>query len=187
MLRRAFLAVIAILLLACAPARLEGTELGSTPAPDFTLTDALTGSDLALSSLRGRVVALSFLYTHCPDACPLTAERFRGAQTALGTDASRVEFVAVSVDPVGDTAESIRAFSQDHRLSQHWHYLIGERGRLSAAWALYGVGVLDYGTAVIPHNDALYLIDAQGRERVLMHSSAPSETLASNLRILLRG
>lgn len=36
----------------------------------------------------------------------------------------------------------------------------------------------------VPHNDAMYLIDAQGRERVLMDSSAP-ETLAKNLQILL--
>ena len=177
---------LVLVLSACAPARLEGTELGATPAPDFTLRDAVTGTDLSLSSLRGRVVALSFLYTHCPDICPLTAERFREAQAALGAEGAKVTFVAVSVDPVGDTVESVRAFSQDHRLSQQWHYLIGDRAHLRRVWTLYGVGVLDGGSTMIPHNDALYLIDAQGRERVLMHSSAPTETLVSNLRILLR-
>lgn len=175
-----------LVLAACAPAKLDGTELGAVPAPDFTLTDLLTGTELALSSLRGQVVVLSFLYTRCPDSCPLTAERFREAQAALGADAARVEFVAVSVDPVGDTAESVRAFSQDHRLSARWHYLSGTRAHLTGVWALYGIGVIDNGTAVVPHNDALYLIDGQGRERVLMHSSAPSETLASNLRSLLK-
>ena len=176
-----------LVLAACAPARLEGTELGAIPAPDFTLTDVLTGADLSLSSLRGQVVVLSFLYTHCPDTCPLTAERFREAQAALGADAARVEFVAISVDPVGDTADSVRAFSQDHRLSQRWHYLTGNRTHLSAVWALYGIGVIDNGTAVVPHNDAVYLLDGQGRERVLMHASAPAETLANNVRVLLKG
>lgn len=183
----AILVVLALVLSACAPAHLEGTELDPTSAPDFTLSDVITGADLTLSSLRGQVVVLSFLYTHCPDSCPLTAERFRQAQATLSADVAKVEFVAVSVDPVGDTAESVQAFSRDHRLSARWHYLLGERAHLSGVWALYGVGVLDYGTAVIPHNDAMYLIDAQGRERVLMHSSAPAETLVSNLRILLRG
>ena len=173
-------------LAACAPAKLDGTDLGGVPAPDFTLTDLLTGSDVTLSSLRPQVVVLSFLYTHCPDSCPLTAERFREAQAALGADAARVEFVAVSVDPVGDTAESVRAFSQDHRLSARWHYLSGTRAHLIGVWALYGIGVVDNGTALVPHNDALYLLDGQGRERVLMHSSAPSETLASTLRSLLK-
>ncbi len=177
----------ALLFAACVPARLEGTDLGAAPAPEFTLTDALTGSELTLSSLRGQAVVLSFLYTHCPDTCPLTAERFREAQAALGADAARVEFVAVSVDPIGDTVESVRGFSGDHRLAQRWHYLVGERARLSGVWALYGIGVIDNGTALVPHNDAMYLIDAKGLERVLTHSSAPTDTLASNLRILLRG
>lgn len=181
------LVVLVLILAACAPAKLDGTELGAAPAPDFTLSDVLTGADLSLSSLRPQVVVLSFLYTHCPDTCPLTAERFREAQAALGADATRVEFVAVSVDPAGDTAASVRAFSEDHRLSQRWHYLTGSRTHLSGVWALYGIGVVDNGTAVVPHNDALYLLDAQGRERLLMHSSAQSETLASNLRVLLKG
>lgn len=179
--------MVAVVLAACAPAQLNGTDLGAVPAPDFTLTDVLTGTDIALSSLRGQVVVLSFLYTHCPDSCPLTAERFREAQAVLGADAARVEFVAVSVDPVGDTAQSVRAFSQDHQLSQRWHYLTGNRTHLSAVWALYGIGVIDNGTAVVPHNDALYLLDVQGRERLLMHSSAPAETLANNLQVLLKG
>lgn len=75
--------MVMLALAACAPARLEGTELRAVPAPDFILTDVLTGADLGLSSLRGQIVVLSFLYTHCPDTCPLTAERFREAQAAL--------------------------------------------------------------------------------------------------------
>ena len=104
------LAILAIALAGCVPGavRLSGTELPPKDAPDFTLTDGLTGDAVTLSSLRGNVVALAFLYTHCPDACPLTAAQFRAAQTALGADASRVRFVAVSVDPEGDTAAAIR-------------------------------------------------------------------------------
>jgi len=84
------LLLIAAFAAACAkPAALVGTELDMRPAPDFTLTDALTGQAQALSAFRGNVVALAFLYTHCPDTCPLTAEHFREAQKALGPDAAR--------------------------------------------------------------------------------------------------
>ena len=145
---------LTLVLAACAPAKLAGTDLGAVPAPDFTLTDLLTGTDLTLSSLRGQVVVLSFLYTHCPDTCPLTAERFREAQAALGLDAARVDFVAVSVDPAGDTAESVKAFSQDHRLSQRWHYLSGTRTHLSGVWALYGIGVMAVFHCGIPPRDS---------------------------------
>lgn len=95
--------------------------------------------------------------------------------------------MAISLDPVGDRADSVRAFWEDHRLSQRWHYLTGNRTQLSGVWALYGIGVIDNGTAVVPHNDAVYLLDGQGRERVLMHASAPAETLANNVRVLLKG
>jgi len=183
----AWLLAMGVLVAACsAPARLVGTELGNAMAPDFTLTDTLTGQPLTLSTLRGNVVALAFLYTHCPDTCPLTAERFREAQKALGADRARVHFVAVSVDPVNDTPESVRSFSADHRLETNWHYLVGERARLEAVWALYGVGAFSNGTVLVSHNDAIFLIDAHGRERVLVHTSTPLEDLTNNLRLLVR-
>jgi len=165
---------------------LVGTELDARPAPDFTLTDALTTQSLALSSLRGSVVALAFLYTHCPDTCPLTAEHFREAQKALGPDAGHVHFVAVSVDPDNDTPESVRAFTTDHRLSTNWHYLVGERSRLEIVWALYGVGAFTNGTIFVSHNDAIYLIDAQGRDRVLVHATTAQDDLTNDLRLLAR-
>ena len=72
--------VIVLVLMACAPPKLAGTELGATDAPDFTLTDGVSGRSVSLSAQRGEVVALTFLYTTCPDVCPLTASRFRAAQ-----------------------------------------------------------------------------------------------------------
>src|SRR5439155_22438619 len=118
-------------------ASLVGTVFDAQPAPEFTLTDALSSQALTLSSLRGNVVALAFLYTHCPDTCPLTAEHFREAQTALGPDAARIQFVAVSVDPVNDTPDSVRAFTSDHRLNTNWHYLISDPSRLEIVWPSY--------------------------------------------------
>src|SRR5438046_6410395 len=73
--------LVAILIVACAPATLAGTDLGATNAPDFTLTDGLSGRAITLSGQRGQIVALTFLYTNCPDVCPLTATQFRAAQT----------------------------------------------------------------------------------------------------------
>ncbi len=183
---RRVLLLLAVLLVACAKTTaLVGTELGSTPAPEFILTDTLAGQPLALSSLRGEVVVLAFLYTHCPDTCPLTAEHFREVQKALGKDAARVQFVAVSVDPEHDTPDAVRAFTADHRLGSNWHYLLGERSHLEAIWALYGVGSFSNGAAVVSHNDAIYLIDAQGRERLLVHASTAENDLANDLRVLV--
>src|SRR4029077_10929143 len=87
---------------------LQGTDLGSTAAPDFHLTDQL-GKPIALSQFRGEPVVLTFLYTHCPDVCPITAETLHTTQAQLGKDAARVTMLAVSVDPKGDTQTAVQA------------------------------------------------------------------------------
>jgi protein SCO1/2 len=186
---RALFLMLTIVITACAPSavRLSGTELPAKDAPDFTLTDGLTGETVTLSSLRGNVVAIAFLYTHCPDACPLTAAQFRASQTQLGADASRVRFVAVSVDPEGDTPAAVRAFSASHDLKDNWRYLIGPRAALEKVWGSYGVGSFaDPTPPFVDHNDAIFVIDPQGRERELVHSDLVLKDFVADLRALLR-
>lgn len=189
---RFLLAIFVLVLISCAPATtgpaptLAGTDLGSGRAPDFTLTDGLTGAAVTLSSFRGNVVALAFLYTRCPDVCPLTAELFRRAQVELGAVAEKVVFVAVSVDPDNDTPRNVQEFSSAHRLDRNWHFLIGQRAQLAAVWSAYGIrAVPDEGKPTVTHTDAIFLIDAKGRERVLLRTSAGAEELIKDLRILL--
>jgi protein SCO1/2 len=174
-----------LVLAACAPPPLAGTELGSTDAPDFTLTDGVSGRTITLSAQRGQVVALTFLYTTCPDVCPLTATRFRASQTELQGDAGRVTFIAVSVDPERDTPKAVQDFSSAHGLASNWYYLVGGRGQLAPVWAAYGIGV-QAGSSTVTHNDAVYLIDARGRERVLLHSEDLATDLTNDLRALLK-
>jgi protein SCO1/2 len=177
--------VLALILGACAPPTLAGTELDAIEAPDFTLTDGVSGRAVTLSAQRGQVVALTFLFTTCPDVCPLTASRFRAAQEELHADASRVTFIAVSVDPDRDTPEAVRVFSAAHGLASNWYYLVGGRAQLAPVWAAYGIGV-QAGSNSVTHNDAVYLIDRRGRERVLLHSEDLAADLVNDLRALLR-
>lgn len=183
---RALLLALAVTVAACAPPpALSGTELDGAQAPDFTLVDGVTGETVRLSSLRGTVVALAFLYTTCPDICPLTAAEFARAREELGGDAERVTFVAVSTDPDGDTPERVRRFSEAHGLDEGWHYLVGPRASLEAVWRAYGIGVIPDPPGV-GHTDAVYLIDEEGRERALVRSPDLGEHLVEDLRILLR-
>jgi protein SCO1/2 len=177
----------ALVISGCGEDRLFGTELEKKPAPDFTLTDGVTGASVTLSALRTKTVALAFLFTRCPDVCPLTAGQFRAAQRSLGDDASKVVFVAVSVDPEGDTPTAVREFSTRHDLRDGWHYLIGPRAQLEAVWAMYGIGAFaSSGARAVEHNDAIYLIDGRGRERAIVHSSDPPNWLLDDLRALIR-
>ncbi len=186
-LARSVILVTILVLAACAREALVGTDLGSQAAPDFTLIDGASGTPVTLSGLRGNVVALAFLYTRCPDVCPLTAEQFRQVQQQLGADADRVRFVAVSVDPEGDTPARVRDFSASHRLERDWHFLIGPRSVLTPVWSAYGVrSEPDPRGLGVGHTDAIYLIDRRGRARVLLHTDSGADVIAKDIRILLK-
>ncbi|MHB8577097.1 MAG: SCO family protein [Dehalococcoidia bacterium] len=180
-------------------ARLVGTDLSRTPAPDFSLHDA-AGAPFSLRETRGKAVWLMFLYTHCPDICPAIAGKVAVVAKQLGPDAAKVEFVAVSVDPLGDTPDSVRTFTADHgldALGSRWRYLLGTSDELAAVWHDYGIGAEPRPAAIaalpggdapaVDHNTEMYMIDRQGRERVLVHADDSTDTLTANLRRLAGG
>jgi protein SCO1 len=185
-----FLVLLLPLLTACSSqTHLVGTGLGQEQAPGFRLRDE-HGQAWSLNDFRGKVVVLSFLYTHCTDYCPLTAELIRHADEAAGRP-NNVEYLAVSVDPAGDTPESIATFEQQHHLDElgnRWHYLIGSAGELSGVWRSYYIGVspgLEPGES--GHTSTIYFIDRQGRRRVLTDLDAGAEAIAKNALTLARG
>ncbi|HLH26021.1 MAG TPA: SCO family protein [Chloroflexota bacterium] len=194
----ALLLALAALAAACgSPPPLAGTDLGQTPAPDFTLTDQ-NGDALQLSALRGRPIALTFLYTQCPDVCPLTADKLRRTADLLGSAADQVAFVAVSVDPPHDDAAAAQAFVAQHRLTGRLRYLVGTQAELQPVWSAYYMYVApspsddpaeraaaNYAARTATHTDALFVIDRQGRERTLLRSDFEPEALASTLKRLL--
>jgi protein SCO1/2 len=170
------------------PARLTGTSLGTEKAPDFHLRDS-NGQAFALDQFRGRVVVLTFLYTNCQDYCPLAAELLRHADEAAGHPKD-VIYLAVSVDPIGDTPQNIAQFEQDHHLDElgdRWHYLIGNPGELAGVWKDYYIGVspgLPPGDA--GHSSVIYFIDKNGDRRVLTELDVRAEDLARNELVLAR-
>ncbi len=170
-------------------ATLQGTDLGGVSAPDFHLNDQF-GKPVSLSQFRGQPVVLTFLYTHCPDTCPLIADKLHLTLTKLGPDSSKVSVLAVSTDPPNDTTQAAYQFSETHRLLNQWHFLIGSREALAPVWAAYHVSVTSAtptptSPATINHTVAIYLIDKQGRERVFLGEDFDPNVLANNLRTLL--
>ena len=64
------------------------------PTPDFALRDSL-GRRVRLSEFRGKAVLLTFIYDHCPDVCPLIVGNLHTALVKLGSQASKVQIVAI--------------------------------------------------------------------------------------------
>ena len=177
---------------------LIGTDLGRTPAPDFTLADH-RGQTVRLSDFRGKAVVLTFIYTSCPDVCPIIAENLRVAYKLLPEPArDRVALVAVTLDPARDTREALQEFTAVHRLTDNpnWFALRGDPSTLQQVWRDYGIypgtnsatpaGV---GTATAGggegHTDGIYFIDPEGRERVFLRSTATPQEIAANVSALL--
>src|SRR5204863_494748 len=104
-----------------------------------------------------------------------TATALANAKTNGGTSLTPI-FIAAQVDPDRATPQAVQTSSATHGLASNWFYLVGGRAQLSPVWAAYGIGV-QAGSGTVTHNDAVYLIDKSGRERVLLHS----EDLAADL------
>ncbi len=185
---RSWLAItlLALTLTACAGPKIVGTEITPTAAPDFTLVDGITGTPTRLSAQQGKVVVLTFLYTSCPDVCPLTAETLRQAQQKLTAgERAQTVLIAVSVDPLRDTPQAVQGFAKDHGLASGFVYLVGSQAQLQTVWAAYGIRIeTDPSVSGVGHSDAIYLLDRKGQARVLTHSNITPTDLANDVKVL---
>jgi protein SCO1 len=136
------------------------------PAADFALRDQ-DGRLVRLSDQRGRIVIVAFLYTRCPDVCPLIAENLNLALRKLGARARKVRVLAVSVDPQGDTPAAVRRYVRAHHLLPEFRYLRGDRAQLQPVWKAYGVAADANRLDLVDHTAYELLVDADGKGRAI--------------------
>ena len=158
---------------------------GPASAADFTLRDQ-QGRLVRLSAQRGKLVLVTFLYTHCTDICPLIANQLNQALRELYHQRSSVRVLAVSVDPVGDTARAVRVYVREHRLLPEFHFLTGTRAQLAKVWQAYNVSILQRNPESVGHSGYIYLLDRHGKPRVFYSAKVTAEQVAHDLRLLLR-
>ena len=150
---------------------LNGTpNIVDTPASPFTLINQ-RGTPVRLSDLRGHIVALTFLDPVCTSDCPLIAQEFHQTDERLGSQSSKVDFVAIVANPIYRSTSFTNAFDRQEGLSHvgNWLYLTGSVSQLRSVWNSYGVLVESAGAgAMIAHSDLAFVIDARGHERAEM-------------------
>lgn len=137
------------------------------PAPPFAL-DSSRGPPIALADLRGKVLALTFVFTTCTDSCPILTAKLAGIGRALGADfGPRVAFVAISVDPLNDTPARLRDYAAAHSAdSSGWFFLTGSPGDIEAVLRRYGAYAKKADSGSVDHLFLTSLIDRAGRLRV---------------------
>jgi protein SCO1/2 len=139
--------------------------LGAAPGFDLTSQD---GKEVTLKSVRGKVVAVTFIYTWCPDICPMLTDKMARVQGELGPDfGSKIAFVSITIDPERDTPAVLKEYAQNFQADlAGWSFLTGEPAAVLDVAHRYGVAVAKRADGSVDHTLLTTLIDRRGTMRV---------------------
>jgi protein SCO1/2 len=154
-------------------------------APDFSLRGS-NGSDVMLSRYRGKVVLLTFGFTHCAAVCPTTLATLAQARSGLGKAAGSVQVIYVTVDPERDDAAHMREYLA--AFDPSFIGATGTPGALAAVRQKYGVTAVKRGTGrdyAMVHTSSIFLIDRAGRLRALMPFGHDAADFVHDIKLLL--
>lgn len=165
----------------------KSTDITGAPyGHALELTDH-AGKPRRLEDWRGKVVVLFFGFTHCPDICPTTLADIAGAVKQLGPDAERVQVLMVSVDPERDTQDALAKY-----VTAFEPRFLGLRGDLAATkkvandFKIYFEKRKQGDSYTVDHSAQSYVIDPQGRLRLLVRHDRIAQDLTPDLRAILR-
>jgi protein SCO1 len=164
-----------------------GTLTPLKPAPPIDLKNYL-GQRVTLNQYRGKVVLVTFLYTHCPDVCPLIATNLHAMQTRLGPAARDVQIISVSVDPRGDTPKTVADFLRVHDMTGRMLYLIGSATQLGRTWKAWNVGSEKDASSpeFVAHTALVYGISASGKLTTIYPANFKPADVAHDVPLLAK-
>jgi protein SCO1/2 len=174
--------ICALFLAGCSKPRWHMTDIsGGMPKLDFHMS--ADGKPVTAADFRGKVVALYFGYTHCPDVCPATLANLADMLGKVGSPDVRVLFV--TVDPERDTdqvmADYAKAFSPQ---------VVGLRGSANALADLTRTYRVAYEVRKGPpyevmHSNAVFFFDRDGRARLVTTDTGDTAAMAADVKRLL--
>lgn len=165
-------------------------------AESFKLIDQENQEVIFPDFVKGKTVVMGFIFTNCPDICPLTTNNMRLIQERLNEEKIKnIEFVALSFDPETDTPEVLKKYAELRKLDlSNWSFLTGEKPVTDAVIRKAGVFAMPGDTSVTPsgeeiifyvHTDRISLIDTEGRIRQnYLGSKATIEDIVADIKEL---
>jgi len=177
--------------------------------PDFSLIER-SGRKMGRSDLAGRVWITNFIYTHCPDTCPLQTAQMAKLQADFAEEKA-LRLVSITVDPERDTVLVLSQYAKRYGADpERWLFLTGEKStiyrlalegfRLSVVDPAEGVKSWFFGPITVLahhgetgkqfiHSSRFVLVDRQARIRGYYQSAEEDalQRLRRDVRVLLRG
>lgn len=186
---RLCLMVAACTLVACEGYRYNGVDISTKNyAAALNLPD-FNGQRRSMADFRGKVVAVFFGYTQCPDVCPTNLAVFRDLLQKLGSDADRVAVIFVTLDPERDNPVLLRTYmgafdprflalrgspEETAQIAKAFDVIYAKRGDIAS------------GHYTLDHTASTYLFDTQGKTRLLERYGETPARLEADLRELLK-
>ncbi|HET6528205.1 MAG TPA: SCO family protein [Balneolaceae bacterium] len=141
----------------------------------------------------GNISVITFIYTHCPDVCPLITANMKNIQSGL-EDASTVNFIEISFDPQRDTPEVLKKYKELYELNDQFSLLTGDTASVHSLLEKLEITAIkvpldsagqDSGNYMMKHSNKIYLMDESGRIRMEYPASfVPHEHVVEDLKKL---
>jgi protein SCO1/2 len=162
-----------------------GTLSPQVAEPPLRLRDSL-GRSVDIAQDHGSAVLVTFIYTHCPDVCPLIVGNLHTSLAKLGPAASKLKIIAVSTDPKGDTPTTVRRFLAGHEMTGKMEYLIGSRRELERVWSDWHiVAKRDKKTPeFVEHSALIYGITGSGKLATIYPSNFKPADIVHDVPLL---
>lgn len=144
-----------------------GRQEVQAAVPEFTLIDQ-ENRPFQFANARGKLILGTFIFTACPDVCPLFTAKLVAIQRIL-QEKKRNDylFLSITTDPERDTAAALKAYAMQYNVDfRHWSFLTGSREQLASVWNAFGVNVRKTSGGQIQHTALTTLIDRNGIRRV---------------------
>lgn len=105
----------------------------STPIPDVVVFDQNNKQLNFYSDLvKGKTVAINFIFTTCTAICPPLTATFRRVQQELEGSDPNVQLISISVDPVTDTPQRLHDFAAKFKAAPGWVFVTGDRANIDS-------------------------------------------------------
>ncbi|NPB03889.1 MAG: SCO family protein [Thermotogae bacterium] len=162
---------------------------------NFTLVDQ-DGKKINLKDLKGKILVVGYIYTHCPDICPFITSNMKKVQKIINSDPdlkSKVLFLSITFDPERDTPNVLKEYASLYKVDEsNWRFLTGEKSITDSIMKLMGIehtrrDVPERNTYFIDHTDRIHVVDQRGFVRgYFVGSQVDPDSVATLVRQLAK-